>query len=156
MSIEVRISRLLAHPEALPLVAEWFRAEWPGWYGVGGAGDVDNDLQSFSNEGSLPVGIIAFANDVPCGVAALKAESIPSHAHLGPWAAAGFVLPALRGQGIGAKLLAALEVQAKALGFPSIYCGTATANSLLRRAEWHVIDRVHLHGKEVSVYERAL
>ena len=156
MSVEVRISRLLAHPEALPLVAEWFRTEWPDWYGAGSAADVESDLQSFSNEGSLPVGIIAFADGVPCGAAVLKAESIPSHAHLSPWAAAGFVLPALRGQGIGARLLAELEDQAKALGYSSIYCGTATANSLLRRAKWRVIDSVQLHGKEVSVYERAL
>jgi GNAT superfamily N-acetyltransferase len=156
VSVEVTVSRILAHPEALPLVAEWFRTEWPGWYGAGGAGDAEKDLQLFSNEGSLPVGIIAFASCAPCGAAVLKAESIPSHTHLRPWAAAGFVLPALRGQGIGAKLLAELEVQAKALGYASIYCGTATANSLLRRAQWRVIDSVQLHGKEVSIYEKAL
>jgi GNAT superfamily N-acetyltransferase len=156
VSIEVKVSRLLAHPEALPLVTEWFRTEWPGWYGAGGTGDAEKDLQSFSNEGSLPVGIIAFANGAPCGAAALKGGSIPSHAHLSPWAAAGFVLPALRGQGIGAKLLAELEVQARALGYASIYCGTATAKSLLLRAGWRVIDSVELHGKEVSIYERAL
>ena len=156
MSIEALVSRLVAHPESLPLVAEWFRTEWPGWYGAGGAGDVEKDLQSFSNEGNLPVGIIAFSNGAPCGAAALKAESIPSHPHLRPWAAAGFVLPELRGRGIGAKLLSALEAEARALGYSSIYCGTATANSLLQRAEWQVIDRVQLHGKEVSVYKRAL
>ncbi|MGH8607612.1 MAG: GNAT family N-acetyltransferase [Gammaproteobacteria bacterium] len=44
-----------------------------------------------------------------CGIAALKAESIASHRHLSPWAAAGLVKPSERGRGIGAQLLAALE-----------------------------------------------
>ena len=156
MTATVTVSRLIAHPEVLPLVSEWFRQEWPDWYGPGGPGDVEKDLRSFSNEGSLPLGVIAFSDGAPCGAAALKAESIPSHAHLGPWAAAGFVVPRLRGQGIGARLLSALEAEARVLGYSSIYCGTATANSLLERAQWRPIDRVELRGKDVSVYVKAL
>ena len=156
MTERVTVSLLIAHPEVLPLVSGWFRHEWPDWYGPEGPGDVEKDLRSFSNEGSLPLGIIAFEDGVPCGAAALKAESIPSHTHLRPWAAAGFVVPQLRGRGIGARLLSALEVEAKILGYACIHCGTATANSLLRRAEWRVIDSVRLRGKEVSVYEKAL
>ena len=156
MTARITVSRLIAHREVLPLVAEWFRNEWPDWYGPGGPGNVEQDVQSFSNEGSLPLGILAFSDGAPCGAAALKAESIPSHTHLRPWAAAGFVVPGLRGQGIGARLLSALEVEAKALGYSSIYCGTATANTLLQRAQWRVIDSVQLHGKDVSVYEKSL
>jgi GNAT superfamily N-acetyltransferase len=152
----VTVSRLIAHPEVLPLVSAWFKHEWPDWYGPGGPGDVEGDVRSFANEGGLPLGVIAFSDGAPCGAAALKAESIPTHTHLAPWAAAGFVVPRLRGQGIGARLLSALEMEAKNLGYSSIYCGTATANALLRRAQWRVIDRVQLRGEDVSVYEKAL
>ena len=155
-SSRITVSRLIDHSELLPVVAAWFQSEWPDWYGAGGPGDVERDVHSYANEGRLPVGVIAFCAGRPCGAAALKAESIPSHAHLAPWAAAGFVVPELRGRGIGALLLSALEAEAKALAYDRIYCGTATANSLLQRAQWRFIDAVQLHGKQVSIYAKEL
>lgn len=155
-SSRITVSRLIEHPEVQPIVAAWFQSEWPDWYGPGGPGDVGRDVHSYANEGSLPVGVVAFFAGQPCGVAALKAESIPSHTHLAPWAAAGVVVPKLRGRGIGALLLSALEAEAQALGYDSVYCGTATANSLLQRAAWRVIDTVQLHGKQVSIYAKEL
>jgi len=155
-SSQIAVSHLIEHPEILPVVAEWFQSEWPDWYGPGGPGDVGRDVNSYANEGSLPVGVVAFFDGQPWGVAALKAESIPSHTHLAPWAAAGFVVPRLRGRGIGALLLSALEAEAKALGYDCIHCGTATSNSLLQRSGWRFIDTVQLHGKDVSLYAKAL
>jgi len=150
------VERLSLHPETLSTLAEWFISEWPDWYGPKGKGDAEADLRAFANHGSLPVGVVAFRNGLLCGAAALKAHSIPSHAHLAPWAAAGFVVPALRGQGIGAALLLALEDEARALGYSRIYCGTGGAASLLRRSGWSFIESVELEGKTVGVYEKAL
>ena len=119
----------------------WFETEWPSYYGTRGPGDARLDLQAFANRGSLPVGVVAFRGGEVCGVAALKAESISSHRHLSPWAAAGLVPPSERGQGIGAQLLAALEREARNLGFQHIYCGTSTAESLLQRSGWQLIEQ---------------
>lgn len=156
MTTPLTISRLAAHPNLVPELANWFKAEWPNWYGPGGSGTAEDDLLTYANEGSLPVGVVAFSDGEPCGVAALKAESIPSHSHLVPWAAAGYVKPALRGQGIGAALLSALEREAKILGFPRIYCGTSTAASLLGRAGWSLIETADRKGKEIAIYGKAL
>ena len=156
MTMELSVSHLAVHPEALPVLAEWFRGEWPSWYGPGGAGVAEEDLLAYSNECGLPLGVVIFCDGALSGVAALKANSIPSHSHLSPWAAAGFVLPSLRGRGIGAALLSALEVEAKALGYKQIYCGTSSAGSLLQRAEWCFVETVQLQGKAVSIYEKAL
>ncbi|RZU02740.1 GNAT family N-acetyltransferase [Rivibacter subsaxonicus] len=149
------IEPLALHPDAVPVLVSWYEAEWPEWYGTG-RGDATRDLQSFSNQGSLPVGVLALQDGVVCGVAALKAESIPSHKHLSPWAAAGLVAPAHRGQGIGLQLLLALESQARALAFTHIYCGTSTAGTLLQRAHWQVLERITHEGKALSIYEKAL
>ena len=156
MNGTIRIARLAAHPEALPLLAAWFKAEWPAWYGLGGPGNAEHDLADFANGTSLPLGVVAFRGDVLCGVAALKASSIPSHAHLSPWAAAGRVEPSLRQQGIGAVLLAALEVEAAALGHPFIYCGTRTAASLLERSGWSLLETVLHDGQALGIYRKAL
>ena len=89
-------------------------------------------------------------------MAALKAESIPSHRHLCPWAAAGLVKPALRGHGIGSMLLARLEQQARIQGFAEIHCATATAESLLQRRRWQLVERVTHEGQDLGVYRKGL
>ena len=152
----VTVERLSQHVAAVPMLAQWFEAEWPAWYGPGGSGSAEQDLQAFSNERGLPIGVIALLNGSPCGVAVLKEHSIPSHKHLTPWAAAGFVVAALRGQGIGQRLLSALEAEAKTQGFQSIFCGSATAGSLLLRSQWHLTERIVHEGKSLGIYAKAL
>jgi GNAT superfamily N-acetyltransferase len=83
----------------------------------------------------LPAGFVAWEDGTPAGFAALKSESLPTHKHLAPWAAAGLVLQSHRGRGIGQHLLRALVKHARDLGFDHVYCGTATAITLLRRGK---------------------
>ena len=149
------VAALARHAEWLPLLARWMIDEWPQWYGAGGRGDAGVDLRSFAaSESALPVGVIAFDGSTPVGMAALKAQSLPSHAHLLPWAAAGLVVPARRGQGIGAQLLDALVARARGLGHEQIFCATATAASLLRRGGWVQRERATHEGEALLVFAR--
>jgi len=156
MPTVVTIEPLAHHPELIPLLAQWFVSEWPGWYGPGRPGSVSEDLEAFArSDRTLPVGLVAFENSMPVGAGALKAESIPGHSHRSPWAGAGFVLPAYRGRGIGAALLRALVAKAGELGHPRIYCGTSTSQSLLVRAGWSVIEVTSLEGKPLTIFRSA-
>lgn len=151
----VRIAPLARHREFLPLLSQWFVEEWPEWYGAGGRGDAVHDLAAFAaSESILPVGIAAFDETKPVGVAALKSESLPSHRHLKPWAAAGLVHPAYRGRGVGAEMLDALSRHAHRLGFGRVYCGTATAVSLLRRCGWSQLEVIQHEGKPLVVFAK--
>jgi GNAT superfamily N-acetyltransferase len=150
------IEPLSQHPWAIPVLREWFEQEWPSYYGAGGPGSALLDLQAFAHQGRLPVGVVALQGDTVCGVAALKSTSIASHAHLSPWAAAGLVHPSMRGQGIGRLLLGALEHQARGLGFNHIYCGTSTAESLLQRCGWRLLERTIHDGERLGIYCKAL
>ncbi|MBN9460551.1 MAG: GNAT family N-acetyltransferase [Burkholderiales bacterium] len=152
----VIIEPLALHREALPELCRMFEAEWPSWYGAGGRGSAANDLRAFSATSGLPFGVVALRRSEVCGVAALKAESIPSHRHLTPWAAAGVVKVSLRGQGIGAALLAALEEQARDRGYRAIHCATSTAESLLQRRGYRLLERVMHEGQDLGVYQRGL
>ncbi len=153
MSPHLSVEPLACHRAHLDTVRAWFVAEWPGWYGPGGPGNIEQDLQAFAAaEDVLPIAMIVFENNQPIGAGALKTESIPSHTHLGPWAAAGYVLPACRGRGVGAVLLQALVDRAKELGFHSVYCGTSIANRLLERSGWCLIETTHLQGKPLGIY----
>ena len=136
----VVVEPLALHPEALPELCRLFEAEWPSWYGPGGPGSATDDLVASSAAAGLPIGVVAVQRGEVCGVAVLKAESIPSHRHLSPWAAAGLVKTSLRGRGIGSVLLAALEEQARSQGYRAIHCATATAESLLQRRAYRLLE----------------
>ena len=156
MSVAVVVEPLARHRTLLPLVARWFTSEWPNWYGPGGRGDIAKDLEaSAASEQNLPVGLVVFEHGVPIGAAALKAESVPTHTHLSPWAAAGFVLPEFRGRGIGSSLLAKLVVKARELGYQHVYCGTSTSESLLVRAGWSVVELTQHEGKTLTIFSSA-
>jgi GNAT superfamily N-acetyltransferase len=150
------IELLASIPQAIPVLREWFEAQWPAYYGPGGRGSALLDLRAYAHRGSLPVGVVALEAGRVCGVAALKARSIESHAHLLPWAAAGLVHPGMRGQGIGGVLLGALEEQARELGFERIYCGTSSAQRLLQRRGWQLLDSVIHDGERLDVYMKAV
>ena len=152
----LRIAPLASHPEALATLQAWFEAEWPAYYGPAGPGSANRDLQAFASTADLPYGAVAFLDGELCGVAALKADSIASHAHLTPWAAAGLVRPDLRGRGIGAGLVRALEQRAREMGFWHLYCGTSSAGALLARLGWRLRERAVQDGVTLAIYERAL
>lgn len=152
----LNIAPLASHPEVLPELQAWFEAEWPSYYGPGGPGNAPQDLRAYANSDGLPFGVVAFLDGCLCGVAALKADSIASRAHLSPWAAAGLVRHDLRGHGIGQQLVAALEQRAKAMGFNRIYCGTSTSGNLLQRSGWQLLERLIHDGENLGIYEKAL
>ncbi len=129
------VQPLLRVPQLKQAVSDWLLSEWPAWYGEGAPGNIAGDVEAFAqSESSLPVGFVVFKGEEPVGFGTLKQESIPSHRHLAPWAATGFVLPHHRGQGIGAFLLQAIALHAKVMGYAHVYSGTSTAVSLLQRA----------------------
>ena len=133
-----------------------FKASGPPTTALPGPGNAHQNLVAYSNRGKLPVGLVAFLGSEPCGVAALKADSISSHKHLTPWIGGGMVAPQFRRHGIGARLVSALEDVARNLGFTTAYAGTSTANSLLIRQGWQFMEVVQYDGEAVSIYEKPL
>lgn len=153
MPVPTTLAPMAQGRHLMPLVGAWFRNEWPGWYGPGGAGDLCADLAAFSaSETALPVGFVAFLDGRPVGAAALKATSTTSHVHLSPWAAAGFVLAPWRGRGIGAALLQGLVAKAGELGHPHVYCGTSTSARPLLCCGWEAIDVVTGQGDPLTIF----
>ncbi|MFZ0613578.1 MAG: GNAT family N-acetyltransferase, partial [Desulfobacterales bacterium] len=67
-------------------------------------------------------------------------------------AAAGLVKPSERGRGIGTQLLAALEREACRLGFQRLYCATNTAESLLHRRGWQLMELIVHEGVDLGIF----
>ena len=70
--------------------------------------------------------------------------------------AAGFVVPGLRGQGIGSILLKAIEEFASTMEFEQIYSGTEKAHNLLFRAGWHKNEDLVYDGADISIFSNKL
>lgn len=147
---------LRTRPDVCDFFVPFFESEWPAWYGPGGEADAKSDLDELANSaGNLPVGVVALDDDSsPIGVAALRATSIDSYNHVGPWATAGFVVAERRREGIGATLLEGLLSEARRLGFKVVYCATASAVSLLEREGWTSIDTVSQDGETQFIFQR--
>ena len=156
MSAEIRIGYLVDHAEVLPILVHWFVTWWPEYYGPDGPGDARRDLAAYSGRDTLPIGVIAFSDGQLCGIAALKPDSLDTHRHLTPWAAAGLVAPSFRRRGIGGTLLTELERIARRLGYPGLYCGTNTADSLLERNGWECFEQGLQRGQHVRIYRKTL
>jgi len=155
-SEDLRIVYLADHPEALPALEKLLQTEWADYYGIGGPGNAGNDLRAYSNRDHLPVGLLACIGAQPCGMAALKEASLTTHRHFTPWIGGGIVLPRFRRQGIGTRLLLAVEELAQGFGFKEIYAATSTANSLLVRNGWCLLDLASYNGEDVSIYKKML
>ena len=140
----------------IPILVNLFIQEWPSHYGESGPGNARLDIESYANEYSLPIGLVAYRGNLPCGLMALKADSISTHSHLGPWVAAGFVAPESRKQGIGSILLSGIEKVANDMNFKKLYSGTARAHGLLLRSGWHKKETVVYGGENVSIYSKQL
>lgn len=153
---DINIRPLAEHLDLLPTLATWFEAEWPAYYGPDGRGSAKNDLLAYASRDGLPFGLVAFRSGVACGFGALKREAFPTHPHLSPWAGAAYVVPSLRGRGVGAALLSALEAQARLLGHSHVYCATGTSESLLQRNGWRLLSHVLHDGQQLGVYEKGL
>jgi GNAT superfamily N-acetyltransferase len=82
----------------------------------------------------------ALAGDVVLAVGSVMADAHPGDPASGDWRVRGMAtLPARRGLGLGARVLAALEAHARERGARRLWCNARIgARSFYERADWHV------------------
>lgn len=148
------IALLADMPEAIPRLAELFLDEWEPYYGAGGPGNAVADLEACLNREQLPIAFVARGADgTAIGTAALKEESVASHAHLGPWLAALVVAPEHRGLGVASGLAERVEQTARDLGYARIYTAMSQDElKVLRRPEWRALDTAPTLRDPVTVF----
>lgn len=138
-------------------LAPLFIEEWEPYYGRQGPGDAETDLNDCCNKDEIPLALVAVdADGEILGTASLKAKSIDTHRHLGPWLATLFVVERHRGRGINAALVAAIEENAVRLGFERIYVGARGVTSSMRENGWMLLDEVSSMRGPIEIYEKEL
>ncbi|MEZ4224760.1 MAG: GNAT family N-acetyltransferase [Polyangiaceae bacterium] len=151
----LHVEYLLTCPELLPTLAQWFRAEWEPYYGKSGPGDAEEDLSASMRRDELPLCLVALEGDALLGTISLGASSI-SHPQCTPWGRALLVAPFARGRGVGSALVAAVEVEARRLGYAELFMSTDSANRIVERRGWKAIDTAPSLRGPVTVYRCTL
>lgn len=153
---DLRVERLVNCREVLHELEGWFLKEWEPCYGPNGPGDAAGDLRASCNQRALPLTLVVFLGDELCATGALKAESIETHTHLGPWVAALLLKPMYRRLGIRGKLVEALEELAREMGFEQIHYGASVTDTYLERNGWERLERVTYLTGEGLIYRKTL
>ncbi len=155
MSFKIRY--LADVPQAVPRLADYFRAEWRPYYGPSGPGDAAADIKACCQTDRLPLALVAIGHRGEIyGTGALKTTSVGAKPGQGPWIAALMVEKNNRRKGIGAALISALEGEARRRGFDALYTSTDTAGGILLRRQWRAMDQVASLRGPITVYRLSL
>lgn len=155
----MNIVQLAEHPERIGELARLHQPQWqpahPGW----NTGDWEREFRRHvhSQGHGLPCTLLALdESGALLGSASLVEDDMNGTVALSPWLANVLVLPAARGQGVGAALMRAIEEKAGALGHRRLYLFTEDQQALYERRGWQRREERLFEGKAVSVLQLAL
>ena len=145
----IRVGRLDRHPRFIGALADGFEREWPEWSRSVSRVELEAIFAS-GLEGELPLVLAAFDDHSVLGTIALRPwfgdDAMPET----PWVRQFFVLPEYRGRGIDRTLAAAVEHEARSLGFPLLYAATNRIERLLVRRGWELYRRIEHDGAPMA------
>jgi GNAT superfamily N-acetyltransferase len=148
----IEIGYLVDHPETIPILTRWFRAQWPAYYAERSPAEVAQDFYSEANRNKLPVRLVAFAEGTLAGTITLRELALRVMPEYHPGLGGLFVVASQRGRGIGSKLVSAGMDLAREQGYERIYTATVTASSILVRLGWKIVQAVSLDDEETVLY----
>jgi GNAT superfamily N-acetyltransferase len=147
----LRIAYLADHPEAIPVLAEWFAREW-------GELDPQNSVEGFSerlparaNRDRLPVCLLGLLDGEPAATATLKFREIEYSEAADFWLGSVYVREDARGKGHGRAIVTAAEALAAARSFTPLYLYTPRKEALYRRLGWQTVGHTTADGKQATV-----
>lgn len=135
----VEIVSLADGKDLIGPASELMIANWPHWYGPFGPGNALADLGARSQVSGLPWGVLAVLDGAVVGTAALANTSHGAQAGEDVWLVGLVVRKLLRKQGIGGRLVHAIEQAGQKQGFGTLHATTQSAAGLFLRRGWHSV-----------------
>jgi N-acetylglutamate synthase-like GNAT family acetyltransferase len=152
----VQIAYLADTPDRIPLVAEWQHTEWGHLAGARTLEQRKERLQDHLQRVALPTTFVAWQHGQPVGCAGLVANDMELLPEWIPWLASVYVLPEVRRQGIGAKLVERVAAEALQLGYPRLYLYTLDQMHFYQRLGWQISHVRFYRGHDMTVMTRDL
>ena len=148
----IEIAFLADKLEAIPTLSQWFRAQWPDYYGARTPAAIAQGFHAQANREDLPVRLVAFVEQALAGTIVLRKRAVETLPEYSPGLGGLFVTEAYRRRGVGTELLRAGMIVAREQGYENLYAGTVAARGLLERLGWELIGWKTIeaipHGRE--------
>lgn len=141
-------------PKHTPTVAKWIYDTFSHEFEDVKLEDWTAQLEPAQNPDKVT--FVAVEDGQAVGTASLDNEDLPPRADLSPWLASVYVLPELRARGLGAKLVEAVENEARTRGFEKIYLHTTDRTEFYKKRGWQVLDTVHYWKQDHTVMFKSL
>ena len=154
--MSVRIAHLADHRSVIPTLARWFHAEWAYLNPGRSLAEVERLIAERARQGAIPLALVAFADDELIGTVCLKTHDMDTHLDLSPWLAGLYVIPARRGQGVGALLVEAIEREARALGVAELHLYTPQSETFYLALGWKTQAHLDYHGHPVALMRKLM
>jgi GNAT superfamily N-acetyltransferase len=153
----MEISYLAEHPKFIDVLAPWVYAHWQPILGEISPAERVAKFKTHLNTDLLPIALVAHSGNAVYGTASLRVHDLPGREDLTPWLGGVFVGVPFRGQGIGARLCAAVEDKARAM-FPgaSLYLFTLDKQAWYQHMGWAYWERCQWCGCEGVIMEKVL
>ena len=153
---DLRIEYLADRPEAAPLVAEWYFAEWGHLNPAATLERTRDKLVASMNRDAIPLTVLAVIDEDVVGTAQLKYREMPMFPEKEHWLGGVYVVPEYRGQDIAAQLVDSVVEAARNLGVQTLHIQTERLDGgLYARLGWAPVEQVN-RGIDVLVMQRAL
>jgi GNAT superfamily N-acetyltransferase len=148
----VKISFLADHLDAIPILAKWFRAQWPDYYARRTLSDIELGFREEAHRHRLPVRLVAFADGELAGTIVLRDRAVPILPESHPGLGGLFVPSKHRTCGIGTELVRVGMNVAREQGYGTVYAATAVAGGILKRLGWAVVRGVAHNDERLTLY----
>lgn len=145
------IEHLERHRDAVPMVAMWAQKQWGHL-----APEVTLEQRTAlfaqrATAGRIPEMLVAVADGQVVGMASIVANDLSTRPDLTPWMASVYVIPGLRGRGIGSLLVQAILNEARQMGLTRLYLITPDKMAFYARLGWREMEWVAYRGEMVMV-----
>ncbi|MBI1425431.1 MAG: GNAT family N-acetyltransferase [Gammaproteobacteria bacterium] len=152
----MNIEYLADHKNVIPLLAQWFYDEWAYLHPGRTLADIERLIGERANTNKIPVALVAFEGQELLGTVCLKVHDMDTRLDLTPWLAGLYVAAPRRRQGIGARLVSAVEKKAQELGVDKLYLYTPESEGFYSRLGWQLKERTEYHGNPVTIMRKEI
>jgi len=139
---KVKIELLADHPEWIPWLSKMFYTEWGHYYPTLTVGEWETRLRGMIQREGIGATYVGVLHGAPVASARLKDQDMENQNDMSPWLAGVWVRPDLRGCGIGAQLVQAVEKEASKAGFSTLFLWTPNRNHFYANLGYTEIESV--------------
>jgi GNAT superfamily N-acetyltransferase len=157
LSDDIQFALLADYPNAIPVIASWYFAEWGYLPELANLKDIENKLQASLNRGEIPLVILALIDERVAGVAELKYHETDLYPDKEHWLAGLYVPVQHRGKDVGYRLIRHSIETARTLGIRTLYLQTEQLDGgLYGKMGWNHVEKVSYRDVDVLIMEKHL